>query len=62
MRWPFMVTCATKDVDVWVRPDSENAQRVLQALSDFGAPLGDVNQDDLSKAGTIFQIVVPPIA
>jgi hypothetical protein len=52
---------ATKDVDVWVRPDSENAQRVLQALSDFGAPLGDLNQDDLSKAGTIFQIGVPPI-
>ena len=42
---------ATKDVDVWVRPDSENAQRVLQALSEFGAPLGDLNQDDLSKLG-----------
>lgn len=52
---------ATKDVDVWVRPDSENAQRVLQALSDFGAPLGDLDQDDLSKAGTVFQIGVPPI-
>jgi hypothetical protein len=52
---------ATKEVDVWVRPDSENAQRVLRALSDFGAPLGDLNQDDLSKAGTIFQIGVPPI-
>ena len=52
---------ATKDVDVWVRPNSENAQRVLQALSKFGAPLGDLNQDDLSKAGTIFQIGVPPI-
>lgn len=52
---------ATKDLDVWVRPDSENAQRVLQALSAFGAPLGDLNQDDLSKAGTIFQIGVPPL-
>jgi len=52
---------ATKDVDVWIRPDSENAQRVLQALSDFGAPLGDLIQDDLSKPGTIFQIGVPPI-
>jgi hypothetical protein len=52
---------ATKDVDVWVRPDSENARRVLQALSEFGAPIGDLNQDDLSKAGTIFQIGVPPI-
>src|SRR6266550_4079591 len=52
---------ATKDIDVWVRPDSENAQKVLTALSQFGAPLGDLNKDDLSKAGTIFQIGVPPL-
>jgi hypothetical protein len=52
---------ATKDVDVWVRPDSENAQRVLRALKAFGAPLGDLNQGDLSKVGTIFQIGVPPL-
>jgi hypothetical protein len=31
------------------------------ALSAFGAPLGDLAQDDLSKAGTIFQIGVPPL-
>ena len=52
---------ATKDLDVWVRPDSENAERVLMALSAFGAPLGDLGKDDLSKAGTIFQIGVPPL-
>lgn len=52
---------ATKDLDVWVRPDPENAERVLTALSVFGAPLGDLNKDDLSKAGTIFQIGVPPL-
>lgn len=28
-----------KNLDVWVRPDPVNAQRVLVALSDFGAPL-----------------------
>src|SRR6266404_3964553 len=52
---------ATKDLDIWVRPDPENAQRVLKALSAFGAPLGDLDRDDLSKAGTIFQIGVPPL-
>ena len=52
---------ATKDLDVWVRPDFENAQRVLRALSAFGAPLGDLTRDDLSKAGTNFQIGVPPL-
>jgi hypothetical protein len=52
---------ATKDLDVWVRPDRENARRVLKGLSDFGAPLGDLTADDLSKAGTIFQIGLPPL-
>ena len=52
---------ATKDLDVWVRPDRENAQRVLKGLSDFGAPLGDLTADDLSKGGTIFQIGTPPL-
>ena len=52
---------ATKDLDVWVRPDPKNAQRVLTSLEVFGAPLGDLNSDDLSKAGTVFQIGVPPL-
>ena len=52
---------ATKDLDVWVRADPENAQRVLTALSAFGVPLGDLNTDDLSKAGTVFQIGIPPL-
>lgn len=52
---------ATKDLDVWVRPDEENAKRVLTALSAFGAPLDDLTTDDLSTAGTVFQIGVPPL-
>lgn len=52
---------ATKDLDVWVRPESKNAGRVLTALSAFGAPLDDLTSDDLSKAGTVFQIRVPPL-
>jgi hypothetical protein len=52
---------ATKDLDLWVRPEKSNAQRVLQALSGFGAPLSDLTADDLSKKETIFQIGLPPI-
>jgi hypothetical protein len=29
---------ATKALKVWVRPDAENAKRVLRALTAFGAP------------------------
>jgi hypothetical protein len=52
---------ATKDLDVWVRPSRENAERVHGALRAFGAPLGDLSIDDLSTPGTIFQIGVAPI-
>jgi Nucleotidyltransferase of unknown function (DUF6036) len=52
---------ATKDLDVWVRPDPGNAERVLTSLETFGAPLGDLNRADLSRTGTVFQIGVPPL-
>ena len=52
---------ATKDLDVWVRPERSNAQKVLQALSDFGAPLSGLTPDDLSSKETIFQIGLPPL-
>src|SRR6266404_869739 len=52
---------ATKDLDVWVRPDRENAPRVLAALQDFGAPLHDLTAADLVRPGVIFQIGVEPI-
>jgi hypothetical protein len=52
---------ATKDLGLWVRPEKSNAQHVMQALSDFGAPLSDLTVDDLSRKETIFQIGLPPL-
>ena len=52
---------ATKDLDVWIRADQENAPRVLSAISEFGAPADDLTLDDLTRAGTIFQIGLPPL-
>ena len=52
---------ATKDLDIWVRPERANAERVLAALRSFGAPLHDLTQADLTKAGLVFQIGVPPV-
>ena len=52
---------ATKDLDVWVRPVSENAVRTLTALNRFGAPLHDLTEEDLSRPGLVFQIGVPPV-
>jgi hypothetical protein len=51
---------ATKDLDLWVRPDASNATRVLTALDVFGAPLHGLSATDLEKEGTIYQVGVPP--
>ena len=52
---------ATRDLDVWVRPDPENARRVIRALQSFGAPTQGLTEADLSSPGLIFQIGAPPI-
>lgn len=51
---------STGDIDIWVRCTVENAEKVLQALKDFGAPMFDLTLDDLSAPGVIFQIGLPP--
>ena len=52
---------ATKDLDVWVRPEAENAERVIAALRSFGAPLHDLTVEDLATPGVVFQIGVAPV-
>jgi hypothetical protein len=51
---------ATMDIDIWVKPNEENAARVLRALERFGAPLDNLSPQDLEKDDTIFQIGVAP--
>lgn len=51
---------ATGDLDVWVRPSPENAERVWRALLVFGAPLLDLTPDDLARPETVFEIGVAP--
>ena len=52
---------ATKDLDVWVRADRENAVRILRALSAFGAPTDGVTEEDFASPGITFQIGVEPV-
>ncbi len=52
---------ATKDLDVWVRPDRENAVRIIRALKAFGAPTHTVTEDDFAVPGITFQIGIEPV-
>lgn len=45
---------ATKDVDIFIGTDTENASRVWRALQSFGAPLEDLNKQDLTQPDTFF--------
>ena len=53
---------ATGDIDIFVRPESHNAGRVLSALKVFGAPTEahGVTAKDLSQPGTVYQLGLPP--
>ncbi len=50
----------TKDLDVWVEPSPENAERVVTALRKFGAPLRSLSLDDLTNPKMVFQIGIAP--
>ncbi|OGQ78613.1 MAG: hypothetical protein A2289_09930 [Deltaproteobacteria bacterium RIFOXYA12_FULL_58_15] len=51
---------ATGDIDIWIRPTPKNAQRVIRALTVFGAPLDQITEQDLATTNTVFQIGLPP--
>lgn len=53
---------ATKDMDLLVRADRENAKRVYRALAAFGAPLEtfQVSEPDFATYDGVLQIGLPP--
>lgn len=51
----------TKDLDIWVDPEGRNAQKIYEALKEFGAPLTNITPADFTKKKTIYQIGVAPV-
>lgn len=50
----------TKDIDIWIKPSVENAERVARAFGIFGIPLIEVTQKDFEAEGLQYVIGVPP--
>ena len=50
----------TKDLDIWVNPTLENANKVYRALSEFGAPLDSVTEADFCDVATFYIIGINP--
>jgi hypothetical protein len=51
----------TKDLDIWVSVDIDNAAAVYKALKEFGAPLVGLTEADFSEEGFFYQMGRPPM-
>jgi hypothetical protein len=53
---------ATKDLDILVKTDPENARAVFAALAKFGAPLEGLTAADFAEPGPLFRMGRAPVA
>ena len=51
----------TKDLDLWVARDAENARATYHSLAAFGAPVAGVTPDDFTEPDVVYQIGVTPV-
>ena len=50
----------TKDIDVWIAANVNNAQKMLQVLRDFGFASLPLTEEDFLEAENIIQLGFPP--
>ena len=51
----------TGDIDVFVKPDQENAKRMLNVLADFGFSSLDITIADFQNRDNVIQLGFPPV-
>ncbi len=51
----------TGDIDLLVKPDIENARRILAALKDFGFEFSNLSEADFLKLDNVIQLGFPPV-
>ena len=51
----------TGDLDVYVKPDPENASRIMEVLEEFGFGAVGLKQEDFHVPEQIIQLGVPPV-
>ena len=51
----------TKDLDIWVKADNQNAKRVFVALHEFGAPLFQITETTFAEEGYFYRMGRPPV-
>jgi len=51
----------TGDIDIFIKPSIENAQRILSALADFGFGSLNLTIEDFQNPDSVVQLGVPPV-
>lgn len=51
----------TGDIDIFVKPDAVNAQRIIAALDKFGFGSVGLRTEDFQSADQVIQLGVPPV-
>jgi len=51
----------TKDLDLWISTQPDNAEAIFAALKEFGASLEGMSPKDFSEEGYFYQMGVPPV-
>jgi hypothetical protein len=51
----------TKDIDVWIEPEKGNAERLFNALAEFGAPVAGHLPAEFTEPDVFFQIGIDPV-
>ena len=51
----------TKDLDIFIEPDKENAHRIIKALTEFGFKSLTLKEKDLIRKGKIIQLGYEPV-
>lgn len=51
----------TGDIDVFVKPDRKNAQRIIKVLEEFGFSSLELSIDDFLNEDNVVQLGLPPV-
>ena len=51
----------TGDIDIYVKPDSQNAELIMKALADFGFSSVGLTIEDFKNPDKVIQLGVPPV-
>jgi hypothetical protein len=53
---------ATKDIDIFIKPDTDNGKAICAALTKFGAPLAGLTSEDFTEPASFFRMGREPFA